>query len=111
MKGIKSLGWALLAASAALISVASLRYFTLRPNLVAPILRDTFQDHLPWLLAHVGAGSISLLLGPWQFVERLRLRYTQWHQRIGWAYACAVAIGSLAGLRLALISSGGLPAH
>jgi len=91
------------------ITLVSLRYFFLKPEVAAdPELGHKFAAHLPVFLAHVIGGTLSLFLGPWQFWGGLRNRSLSLHRWIGRLYLCAVLVGSLAGLYLAAIAFGGL---
>jgi uncharacterized membrane protein len=53
----------------------------------------------------------ALLVGPWQFSEKLRARALNLHRWLGRFYLLEVALGSLAGFRMALVSEEGLPTH
>lgn len=63
------------------------------------------------LMTHALAGGLSLLLGPWQFIARLRARRPGLHRGIGWAYVLCVGVGGITGLALAPQSMGGPVAH
>lgn len=83
----------------------SARYF------LGPPSSGHFREHFPLLETHVIGGVIALLTGPWQFSVRLRQRSLKLHRWLGRIYLSAVAVGSTAGLVLAIFSMGGLPAH
>ena len=51
-----------------------------------------------WLLPHAIACGLTLLLGPVQFSQGFRRRYSRWHRRCGWIYVCGVLIGAPLGL-------------
>jgi uncharacterized membrane protein len=105
-------GWVLMLLLALAVAVVSLRYFILRPEVAAdPQLGNKFANHLPVFLAHVSGGILALFLGPWQFWGSLRNRFLSLHRWIGRLYLCAVLIGGIAGLYLATIAFGGLPAQ
>ena len=53
-------------------------------------------------VAHVVAAPIALLLGPFQFITRLRARRPVLHRWTGRLYAIAILVGGIAGLLLAL---------
>ncbi|HEX8527089.1 DUF2306 domain-containing protein, partial [Allosphingosinicella sp.] len=65
-----------------------------------PILANAFAN--PFLVAHVATGVIALLLGPLQFVRRVRSRRPALHRATGMIYAAACAVAAPAGLMLAL---------
>jgi uncharacterized membrane protein len=47
-----------------------------------------------WLLVHGVVAACALFLGPMQFSDRLRLRYTKLHRVVGRVYVAGVLIGS-----------------
>ena len=55
-----------------------------------------------WLVAHLGGGSLSLIVGPLQFSSALRRRYVNAHRWIGRAYLAGVLISSLAAIYISL---------
>ena len=55
-----------------------------------------------WLLLHITSGMVALLIGPWQFSQRLRKRYLQLHRISGRVYVIAVLCGCTAAIRLAV---------
>ena len=54
-----------------------------------------------WLLLHITGGMLALLVGPWQFSQRLRRRYLRLHRLSGRLYLIAVLCASAAAFRLA----------
>ena len=105
-------GWLLMLLFATAIAIVSLRYFVLRPEVAAgdSPLGDKFANHLPLLLTHIAGGFLALFIGPWQFWGGLRKRSLSLHRWLGRLYLCAVLLGGVAGLCLATIAFGGLPA-
>ena len=51
-----------------------------------------------WLLPHGIAGACALLLGPMQFSERLRQRFTRLHRVVGRIYVAGVFVAAPLGL-------------
>src|ERR1700693_4713022 len=51
-----------------------------------------------WLLPHGIAGACALLLGPMQFSERLRKRFTRMHRVTGRIYVAGVFVAAPLGL-------------
>lgn len=47
-----------------------------------------------WLLPHGIAGACALLLGPMQFSDRLRQRFSQFHRIVGRIYVAAVFVAA-----------------
>ena len=56
---------------------------------------------------HIGAASVALLIGPWQFLSRPRAKGATLHRAMGRVYAAAVAVGGAAALVMAPGSNGG----
>lgn len=55
-----------------------------------------------WLIAHLGGGSLALLLGPFQFSQAIRRRYVRVHRWMGRGYLFGVFIGSVAAVYISL---------
>lgn len=53
-----------------------------------------FWAYAGWLVPHVAAGTIALLIGPLQFRTALRQRYRTLHRWSGRVYAVAVLLGA-----------------
>jgi len=60
-----------------------------------------------WLLMHMTGGMVALLTGPWQFWTGFRVRYVQLHRWTGRIFLCAVAVGSLGAVRMAIATTFG----
>lgn len=105
MAGVKAKGtglglWVVLVLSL-LIGLVSYRY--LIPGnygLAPPILANRFT-HLGALTIHAGFAATALILGPFQFMPRLRRTWPQGHRWIGRTYVTCCLIAGLAGLLLA----------
>jgi len=75
--------------------------------------KDDYWNHLEtlglkwWLLPHGLAGACSLLLGPMQFSERLRARYTWLHRLVGRVYVTATFIAAPLGVYLEYLDEAG----
>ena len=85
--------------------VSSLRYFTQSQPAPGPIVANAFAH--PFLVLHVLGGVVALLLGPLQFVQRIRDRWPAIHRASGRIYVAACAIGAPAGFMLALGTTSG----
>jgi uncharacterized membrane protein len=85
--------------------VSILRYFTGLQPAPEPILANRFAH--PFLALHVAGGVTALLLGPLQFVQRIRERFPILHRTSGRVYALACALGAPAGFMLALGTTSG----
>jgi uncharacterized membrane protein len=85
--------------------VSILRYFTNLQAPPEPILANRFVH--PFLAIHVAGGVTALLLGPLQFVRRIRDRFPILHRTSGRIYTIACAVGAPAGFMLALGTTSG----
>lgn len=85
--------------------VSLLRYVTGGDTPPPPVAANAFAN--PFLVIHVVAGVIALLVGPLQFVRRLRTRLPAVHRATGYVYVTACAIGAPAGFMLALGTTSG----
>ncbi|WP_405019826.1 DUF2306 domain-containing protein [Kitasatospora sp. NBC_00070] len=91
-------GWLTVTFLATAIALLSARYLTLDPETFLPEQRATYLAHLVPLTLHVGGAVTALLLGPWQFLPRLRARRPAVHRFVGRVYllgALATAVGGL----------------
>lgn len=81
-------------------AVSSMRYFTGSQTPPELILANAFAH--PFLILHIVGGMTALVLGPLQFVKRIRERMPAFHRATGRIYVAACAIGAPAGLMLSL---------
>ena len=81
------------------------RYFLFRTN------DEHFARYILPLRLHIAGGMGALLTGPWQFSEKLRARNLDLHRWLGRIYLLSVALGSVAGFAMALVSEQGAPTH
>ncbi|MEM6892786.1 MAG: DUF2306 domain-containing protein [Bacteroidota bacterium] len=56
---------------------------------------------------HVVFGSIALLVGPWQFIKRLRSKLMRFHRFLGKIYVVSSLIGGFAGFCISFFATGG----
>lgn len=85
--------------------VAVLKYLTDGGTPPPPILANAFAN--PFLVVHVVAGVLALVVGPLQFVRRIRARVPALHRATGLIYVAASAVSAPAGLVLALGTTAG----
>ena len=91
--------WAVLAVSATLIGMGSLRYAL--PVVPFPLV-ENFVTHRTALVVHAVSASVALLIGPWQFLQTIRQRRPWLHRYGGRLYAAAVLIAWMASIPIAL---------
>jgi len=87
------------------IALYATRYFISRPG------DAHFSRYILPLRLHIAGGMGALLAGPWQFSKSLRARSLGLHRWMGRFYLVEVALGSIAGFAMALVSEEGLPTH
>jgi predicted membrane protein DUF2306 len=107
MTGKVSTGlWALMAFLS--LGIAGWSYRYLLPN--APSVPPAIAQNLmyrPWLIVHAGLAATALVLGPWQFLPRLRAARPRLHRWMGRCYVFACLLGGSAGLLVAWGTSAG----
>ena len=103
-------GWVILLLACVNIVVVVSRYLTFDPQVYFPQQRETYLRVEFFLGVHVLSGILALLVGPFQFVGRIRRRFLRVHRFLGAVYiASATALG-LTGLVLAPTAYTGLVA-
>ena len=85
--------------------VSALRYVIGTEAPPPPITANPFAH--PFLVVHVVAAMIALLVGPLQFVRRVRTRWPAFHRATGKLYVAAILVGSPCGFVLALGTTSG----
>ena len=94
-------GWVIMVLACVAIVVYASRYLTFDPEVYFPEQREPYLQHEFALGVHVLSGILALLIGPFQFVGRLRRRFVRVHRFMGATYvASAIALG-VTGLILA----------
>jgi uncharacterized membrane protein len=79
---------------------------------VHPAMVAVFKEHRALITTHAAAAALALLLGPFQFLDRLRAARPRLHRTLGYLYlVLGVTVGGLSGLLLARHSFGGLVSH
>jgi uncharacterized membrane protein len=101
--------WWLLMLGSLFIAGFSYRYLAPHP-LIPPGIAENLMVK-PWIFVHAGAASTALLLGPFQFVSRLRAARPKVHRWMGRTYVIACLTGGVSGLFLAAGCSAGLGAQ
>lgn len=95
-----SAGFVVLAALSLAIAAASLRYaLPGAPGGAVNVLGNAFAD--PFLTVHALFGAAALLIGPFQFLPRLRRARRRLHMGLGVIYAACCVIAGIAGVTLA----------
>jgi uncharacterized membrane protein len=97
--------WGLMLVLSAAIAVYAASYFFYTPG------DAHFSRYIQLLRVHIAGGIGALLVGPWQFSQSLRTRAVNVHRWMGRFYLVAVAVGSIGGFGMAVVSQGGMPTH
>ncbi|WP_017580351.1 DUF2306 domain-containing protein [Nocardiopsis valliformis] len=100
--------WGLLATSAVGIAVYSAQTYLVggvERNQIP--LNDLFASHYVTIAVHAVPSSLALLIGPFQFLTRIRVRYPKAHRVSGQIYMVSVVLGSIAALFAATYSVSG----
>lgn len=106
----RKVGWTVMLLAA--VGVAGYAALNLGwPALRSPFVQNLFNTAPAAIAIHLGGGLVAMVLGAWQLNSRLRKQFLSAHRWLGRVYVFAVVIGGIAGLILALDSSGGLAAH
>ncbi|MFB7473943.1 DUF2306 domain-containing protein [Kitasatospora sp. NPDC056184] len=94
-------GWWTVTVLAFATALLTARYLTLDPETYLDQQRAVYLAHRLPLTLHVGGGVLAILLGPWQFLPRLRARRPGLHRLTGRLYLLAVLAAGTGGLLLA----------
>lgn len=110
--GIRQLGWGLMAVlSVGIAIIFAGPYFSFNPAVSRLGLNPAIPIHFVVLAIHAGASGIALLIGPFQFLTRLRTRNPLVHRTIGRTYLICILIGSVFAFFSALFSVSGFTAQ
>ena len=97
--------WGLAAFLSVGVALFSYRYLPRLGPLVPGVVQNLFAR--PWLDVHVAGAATALLLGPLQFLPRLRANHRKLHRWIGRTYVVGCLIGGAGGLIMAFGSTAG----
>lgn len=105
----QKIGWAILLLMAIFPVLVSSGYLTLNPENFFPEQRAVYIAHLGFLMTHIIASMLAILIGPFQFLPGLRKgRLLKFHRWLGRAYLLSILFGGLSGLYMAQFAHGGL---
>ena len=77
-------------------------------SLVHPDMKLNYQAHPVGIYTHIFTSILALIIGPFQFSQRLLTRNKNMHRWLGRVYlAVGVLIGGLSGLYMSLFAYGG----
>ncbi len=108
----KSIGWASILALSLLIALVSSRYFSLNPEVFFPEQKTTYSIHTFGLMLHITGAILALIIGPFQFLPKLRKgHFLKFHRLLGRVYLISVLLGGIGGFYMSLFAYGGPPAQ
>lgn len=96
------IGWWVVAILSVLIAIVAVApYATFNPDNFADIFDGRFQNGAHWLYLHAFASGIALLVGPFQFLKKLRDNRPSVHRTMGRIYLASIYVGGISGLIIA----------
>lgn len=105
----KKIGWAVMLLLAVLVSLIVSRYLSLDPEVFFPEQRAVYLAHLTFVIVHVVASMLAILIGPFQFLPGIRKgRWLKVHRWLGRTYLLGILFGGLSGLYMAQLAYGGI---
>ncbi len=98
-----NLGWGLIALLSLSVVLLAGRYLSLEPDVFFPEQRAVYTAHLTALLLQIVGSMVALTLGPFLFLNGLRVKWPAVHRRLGRVYLLGVLCGGLAGLYMSVL--------
>jgi uncharacterized membrane protein len=95
---------------AVFIALVSFRYLSLQPIDLISNKAPHVRSSLLWLAGfylHIGFGALALLIGGFQFIEKLRDKFTNFHRTVGKVYVFSVFVSAMSGFAVAIFAEGG----
>ena len=110
---LKKLGWSVMIVLALLMFLLALRYLIFDPEQVYfEPQKAVYFAHTTRILTHIVGAMVATIIGPFQFLPQIITnRYLKLHRWLGRTYLMGVLVGGLAGLYMAFLAYGGLPAR
>jgi uncharacterized membrane protein len=104
-------GWVIMVLACVYIAIFfASRYLTFDPDVYFTQQREAYLEQEFALGVHVLSGMLALLIGPFQFVGRLRRRFVRVHRFMGATYVASATALGVSGLILAPTAYTGLVA-
>jgi uncharacterized membrane protein len=105
----KKFGWTVMLLLAVYPVVVSSGYLTMNPENFFPQQRAVYVAHLTFLITHIIASMLAILIGAFQFLPGLRKgRLLRVHRWLGRTYLLSILFGGLSGLYMAQFAHGGI---
>ena len=104
-----NIGWLSMFLLALLVFVVASRYLSLDPDVYFPEQKEVYISHTAFLLMHIIGSMLAILIGPFQFLQKIRTgRLLNLHRWLGRIYLLSVLVGGFGGLYMAQFAYGGL---
>src|SRR5688572_6948453 len=85
------IGWGSMLLLAMFLFLLASRYLTLDPEVYFPEQRDVYIANTTFLLTHIVGSMFAILIGPFQFLRRIRTgRFLNLHRWLGRIYLVSV---------------------
>ncbi len=105
----QKIGWGFLLLLAIYPVLGSLGYLTMNPENFFEQQRAVYVAHLTFLMTHIIASMLAILIGAFQFLPGLRKgRLLKIHRWLGRTYLLSILFGSISGLYMAQFAYGGI---
>lgn len=108
----RHLRWIMIAVPAIAIGLyAVLPYLAFDPLLSRIPLNELFPSHRLWLSFHAIPSGLALIIGPFQFIPTVRIRWPKAHRIAGRVYLCCILLGSIAAIFSTIMTTAGFAAE
>lgn len=106
---LSNVGWVVMCLFSVLMFLVASNYLRLDPETYFPEQKLVYMAHSSMLIMHVVGAMLAVLIGPFQFIERIRKgRLLKIHRWMGRIYLLGILFGGIGGLYLATLAYGGL---
>ena len=68
-----------------------------------------FFSRVGWVFPHIVLGIIATIIGPFQFIPKIRNKYLKTHRQIGRVYIISTVLSGISGMYMAITSDVNLP--
>lgn len=104
-----TIGWGVMVLLSIAIALAAALPYAFNPALATSgVFEGRFENGAQWLYIHAFAAGLALLLGPFQFIKKLRDSRPVIHRWTGRVYLVGILAGSISGLIIAQGTTAGL---
>jgi uncharacterized membrane protein len=112
-QAFKNISWLIMTLFAAFLFAITAEYLSFRSDInFLQVKQDIVFDTVwrPTFYLHVISGMLIILIGPFQFLKKLRHKHMNLHRNLGKIYAYGILfIGAPTGLIMAFYAEGGIP--